>query len=220
MNPIRILLPGRDRTNYIRAVEGVGGIAVEEWPCEIDASYDGLILCGGGDLHPSYYGEQIDGSRSIDDERDTLELALLKAYVDAGKPVMGICRGHQLINVFFGGSLWQDIPEAHLHTRIEGKDQVHGVVAAPDSILERYYGREFSVNSAHHQAIRTLGAGLRATAVWEGTHIEAVEHISLPVFGVQWHPERTCFENRRRDTVDGARLFEHFLSLCSQRREP
>ena len=129
---------------------------------------------------------------------------------------MGICRGHQLINVFFGGSLWQDIPEADLHMRKNDRDAAHSVVAVEDSILCRCYGGEFSVNSSHHQAIRVLGHGLRATAHWEEKYVEAIEHTSLPIFAVQWHPERMCFGQAREDTVDGVKLFEYFLSLCER----
>ena len=217
MKPVRILLSGRENIQYyVEAIESLGGIALVNDPQGADGSYDGLLLCGGRDMDPARYGEEVAGARNIDFERDEREWALLEAYIRAGKPIMGICRGHQLINVFFGGSLWQDIPEAELHARKNDRDGAHPVVAVEDSILYRCYGREFSVNSSHHQAIKVLGRELRETASWKGKYMEAIEHTSLPIFAVQWHPERMCFGQAREDTVDGAKLFEYFLSLCEK----
>jgi len=217
MNKPRILMSGKlNLQSYSDAVNGAGGIAEAVYLPPLDTSYDGLVLCGGNDIDPQYYNEPVAGSVDIDQERDMLEFALLKAYVEAGKPVMGICRGYQLINVFFGGSMHQHIPESPIHTNGTDHYCTHSVTAESDSIVGRLYGSEFPVNSAHHQAIKTLGAGLRATAFWQEQYIEAFEHTSLPVFGVQWHPEKMCFALRREDTVDGAPIFEHFLQLCKK----
>lgn len=219
MKPVRILLSGKENIQYyVDAIERLDGMASVNDPEGADGSYDGLLLCGGRDLDPSRYGEEVAGARNMDLERDASEWALLRAYIQAEKPIMGICRGHQLINVFFGGSLWQDIPEGDLHVRKNDRDAAHPVVAAEDSILYGCYGKEFSVNSSHHQAIKKLGRDLRPTAYWEGKYMEAIEHVSLPIFAVQWHPERMCFGQRRDDTVDGAKLFEHFLALCRERQ--
>ena len=142
---------------YIDAIEKLGAVAEATYLPRINTDFDGLILCGGVDVDPHRYGEEINGSEKIDYDRDAAEFALLKAYVEAGKPVFGICRGHQLINVFFGGSLYQDIPEAVLHKKQEKQDSVHAVRALSDSILQKLYGEHFFVNSAHHQAIKALG---------------------------------------------------------------
>lgn len=220
MEKPRILLSGKARVeNYIKAVEAVGAEAVAEYLPKVDTGYDGLILCGGNDVDPKYYNEEIDGSVGIDAERDENEIALLSAYAKAGKPILGICRGHQLINIFFGGSLYQDIPERGLHGRGEMGDGRHEVKAVADSIVGKLYGTEFSVNSAHHQAVKTLGEGLRASAIWGGKYIEAIEHTSLPIFGVQWHPERMCLDNAREDTVSGLSIFEYFVSVISKKRD-
>jgi putative glutamine amidotransferase len=212
MDKIKILLAHeQDKPlTYIGALTGVGAEPIHEWPQRYSDEYDGLLLCGGADIDPKYYNEDINGSVDIDAERDTLEFALLKSFVDAGKPIMGVCRGHQLINVYFGGSLYQDIEEAELHK--DGK--AHLVTAAPDSVLRSLYGETFSVNSIHHQAVKVLGKGLRATAVWNGKYIEATEHTSLPIITVQWHPERMCFAYRRDDTVDGAPIIQYFVEMC------
>lgn len=211
-----ILLSGQKKLqNYIDAVEDAGGIAVAEYLPEVDASYDGLILCGGGDIDPGYYHEEVDGSVNIDHARDRTELALLQAFVDAGKPVLGICRGLQLINVFFGGTLYQDLDNAREHSSYSDYDLIHPVHAEKGSVEEALYGADFTVNSYHHQAVKDLGKGLRATMKAAGSSvIEGIEHETLPVFAVQWHPERMCFSNRREDTVDGSGIFRHFVKMC------
>lgn len=216
MEKIKILLSvGGNDQNYIDAIECLGAEAVAKHSPEVDMNYDGLILCGGADMHPKYYGEEICGSVGIDLARDKAEVALLQAYATAGKPILGICRGHQLINVFFGGSLYQDIAESELHKRQNDKDNAHAVSAVEGSILAELYGESFCVNSAHHQAIKELGAGLRATAYWNGQYIEAIEHTELPILAVQWHPERMCFKNKREDTVCGADIIKYFVDLCA-----
>ena len=215
MKKTRILLSGKARIeNYIKAVEAVGAEAVAEALPKIDTGYDGLILCGGADMDPRYYGEENCGSVNIDAERDENEMALMRAYVSAGKPILGICRGHQLINVFFGGSLYQDIPERDLHGRGEMGDGRHEVKALSDSVLGSLYGESFFVNSAHHQAIKELGDGIRATAWWADKYVEAIEHMTLPIIGVQWHPERMCLDEKRGDTISGLAMFECFVELC------
>lgn len=218
MKEIRILLSGNKNLQYyVDAITGMGAEATAKYLPKVDTSYDGLILCGGNDIHPSYYKEKIDGAVNIDDARDKLEFALLKAYVDAKKPIMGICRGYQLINIFFGGSLYQDLPEADLHTNKTEFYITHNVEAVENSFLSKAYGKTFSINSSHHQAVKKLGNGLCAIAYWENKYIEAYEHTSLPIFGVQWHPERMCFNEKRSDTVDGAEIFKYFIEICMQK---
>lgn len=217
MKKVKLLLSGKPRIEYyVDAVKNLEAEVVAEYLPSIDTQYDGLILCGGCDVDPKYYNEEINGSTDIDIDRDENEFALLKAYIDAGKPVFGICRGFQLINIYFGGTLYQDIKEANLHRRINEVDSVHSITADEDSIVGRLYGRNVSVNSAHHQALKDLGEGLKATAYWQDKYIEAIEHTKLPIFGVQWHPERTCFSMARNDTCDGSKLFEYFIKLCEE----
>lgn len=218
---VRILLSANlNRDNYRQAVEGCGGIAIVEYLPDIDLSYDGLILCGGNDVDPSYYGQEINGAVEIDRLRDENEFALARGYIDAGKPVMGICRGYQLLNIFFGGTLHQHLSNASEHRKEDGGNAIHGIKAEKGSLVEQLYGEEFVVNSIHHQAVDRLGKGLWATAVSEdGTVIEAFEHKELPVFGVQWHPERMCFANKCEDTVDGTPVFEYFLKLCEKAKK-
>ena len=217
MKKVRLLLSGQNNMqNYVDAVTAAGGEATAKYLPEISTDYDGLILCGGSDMDPKYYHEEINGAVGIDRQRDAVEFALLKAFVDAGKPVLGICKGHQVINVFFGGSLHQDIPEKKLHTSGQGFDLIHPVCAAEGSMLYALYGPSFVVNSSHHQAVKCLGSGLRATALWGGHNIEAFEHCIKPVYGVQFHPERMSLSKQRADTIDGMRIFRWFIRLCQE----
>ena len=148
-----------------------------------------------------------------------MQMSALDAFVKAEKPVFGICRGHQLINVFLGGTLIQDLPQAQTHSRCGASvDKVHVVRSESGSLLHALYGERFSVNSAHHQAIERLGEGLVITQWAPDGVIEAVEHTTLPVFSVQWHPERMCLERARNDTVDGSLVIRYFLKLCAERK--
>jgi putative glutamine amidotransferase len=213
MQPRILLLNGPATSYYRDAVAACGGIPVEAKLPEVSTDFDGLILCGGADLHPELYGQAINGSVNISPERDANDLAFARAFLDAGKPILGIYRGHQVLNVFFGGSLHQHLPTTEAH-RASG-DAVHPVVAEEESFLSRIYGQRFVVNSQHHQAVNRLGEGLRVTLRCEadGT-VEAFEHTTLPVWGVQFHPERMCLSQERQDAVNGLPIFRAFLELC------
>ena len=184
--------------------------------------YDGLILPGGRDINPSRYGETVNGAEDFCDELDEMQLAMLDAFVQKKKPVFGICRGMQLINVYFGGSLIQNIDTVWRHRAEdpEGPDAVHLSEARSGSWLEGFYGREFPHNSAHHQAVKKLGDGLTIDSRCPmDSVVEAIHHENLPVYGVQWHPERMCLENCREDTVEGLPVMFFFAGLCIKNRE-
>ncbi len=216
MKPKILLSAKSNKQYYIEAVNMCGGIADVQYCPVVSTDYDGLILCGGNDIGPKHYGEEFAGAVDIDEKRDKSELALIDAFVRAGKPVMGICRGMQLVNVYFGGSLVQNLENADFHANRTDKYLVHEVSAECGSLAHRLHGDSFSVNSSHHQAVKRLGDGLIATA-YSGDVVEAVEHTGYPVIGVQWHPERMCFSQKRADAVDGAKIFEHFLKLCESK---
>lgn len=190
--------------SYKRAVEAAGGRAVFSSVPDEALACGGLLLTGGGDLEPWRYGQANTASRGLEPERDAAELALLERFTAAGKPVLGICRGLQTINVFFGGTLIQDLPG---HSAVEGRDRLHTVRTVPGALFE-LFGGETVVNSAHHQAAGELGRGLRAVQWAPDGVVEAVEHRGLPVLGVQWHPERMDSGG------PGSRLFSAFLELC------
>ncbi len=218
MNKPRILLSSNKwPEDYVDAITKTGGIAHAHYLPPMDTDYDGLLLCGGSDIDPMYYGEEMNGTKGVDKARDEIEFALLKAFVEAGKPVMGICRGLQLINIFFGGNLHQHLTNAEVHTKTAEGDKVHRVVAVEGSIAEKLYGTEFSMNSNHHQGVNKLGEGLKITMLADGgATVEGIEHTSLPIFAVQGHPERMCFAQRREDTVDGSEFFKHFVRMCQK----
>ena len=136
---------------------------------------------------------------------------MIEAYLRAGKPIMGICRGHQVLNVYFGGSLTQHLPGAEKHVPTKAGDSAHATRALPGSFPAALYGERFPVNSAHHQGIARLAPDLEAVQWAEDGVIEACRHKSLPVYSVQWHPERMCLRHARADTVDGGTLFRWFI---------
>lgn len=207
----RLLLSVKQNSQYyIDAFEGCGAEVEAIYMPKADLSYDGLVLCGGEDVNPIHYGRENTACGPLDPERDLAELAVLDAYVKAGKPVLGVCRGIQLINVYFGGTLHQHIDCVANHRQSLDPYCVHKVTA--EGYIEALYGKEFFVNS-YHQAVEQLGAGLVPVA-WADGLIEAVCHESMPVYAVQWHPEKLCFNMKRPDAVDGAPLLKYFLDRC------
>lgn len=218
--PVKIAIPGRDGDviNYTLALMMLGAQPVVVWDEWSVSDFDGLLLPGGGDIDPSRYNQENQACGDIDPALDEVQFEIAQAFIQAGKPVLGICRGHQLLNVCFGGSLVQDIENAGHHRRIESKDNVHETTSVAGSCLEALYGLQFSVNSAHHQAIDDLGEVLVVIQKSDDGVIEAVVHETLPIIGVQWHPERMCFDYQRKDTVDGSLLIQHFLDICASQR--
>ena len=201
--------------NYCAALRAVGGQPLAAYCPAPDLSCGGLVLCGGGDIESALYGQEDRGSQPPDRERDRAELELFRAFFQAGRPILGICRGMQLINVALGGTLIQDLPRSQRarHTAPEG-DLVHRVSALEGSLLHCLYGPAFQVNSAHHQAVDAPGKGLRVTARSEEGLPEAVDWNERRIMAFQFHPERMSFEKRRADAVDGAAIFHTFLEVC------
>lgn len=182
---------------------------------------DGLILSGGSDIDPRFYDEDpLPQIEWFNTERDQFEMKLLRLALAADKPILGICRGFQLMNVAFGGSLIQDLQtqreQAIQHVqRVPRVKATHSVRLLPDSGLSRLFDRRESVfvNSLHHQAIKTLAAELKAVAFAGDGVIEAAEHRnSERILGVQWHPESM--------TAGGdplmLRLFRQFVRQCDR----
>ena len=230
-----ILLSGSDtnRINYENAITAAGCTFESYYMPKLDttidanflARFDGLILGGGGDVNPKLYGQENTASEGIDDIRDQIELDLIRHFMDAGKPILGICRGFQLMNVALGGTLHQDIgPDSHpIHTPDWDVDKEPGTVppdcahltrAAEFSFLGQLYGSVFTTNSLHHQAVDKLADPLLAVQwAMEDGCVEGTMHTSYPYIGVQWHPERMCLARAREDTVDGFEIFRYFMTM-------
>lgn len=208
MEGVRIQISGvQGRTaRYEAAVRRASGCPMTNNCPQPDLTCGGLLLCGGGDLAPAWYGAADRGSGPPDLDRDRAELALVQAYLAAGRPILGICRGLQVLNVALGGTLIQDLGDTLRPFHQGEQDLWHPICTAPGSLLHGLWGSSVLVNSAHHQAVDCLGEGLRRTAWSEGGVTEAVEHSHLPVAAVQFHPER--LDRTGEDTADGAALFQ------------
>lgn len=180
-----------NRANYAEALHAAGADTVELLPGDrMPTRFDALCLTGGGDIDPARYGALREApTTEVDEGRDAFELDLIERALAAAVPVLGICRGFQLLNVHFGGSLLQHVP-GHAAPPIVD----HMITALVASRLARAVGEAaFKVNSSHHQAVTpaTLAPGLVGTAR-VGNLVEAFEHELHPwLLGVQWHPERT-----------------------------
>jgi gamma-glutamyl-gamma-aminobutyrate hydrolase PuuD len=205
---------------YAQAVEAAGGLPVLLPPCSPELAADaidgvhGLLLAGGADVAPERYGAPRDdqtGPPRID--RDDWELALVRTALARDVPVLAICRGMQVLNVALGGDLIQHLPDevgTDLHCPAVGRHGSHAVDVAAGSRLAAIVGPRADIATYHHQAVRTLGAGLSPTA-WAGDGVvEAVELAGRTwVQGVQWHPE----------AHDGHALFAAFVAACRTDRE-
>lgn len=167
-----------------------------------------LLLPGGGDITPAFFGQADHGSRSVDTGLDILQFELLSRFAAQKKPVLGICKGLQLINVHFGGDITQHIDTAENH-RWVGRDQFHYVFHCDlgrRDFFYQLYGNSAKVNSAHHQAINRMGRGLIPVCRAGDNVVEGLIHSFLPILAVQWHPERL-------PDGGGESLFPYFFSL-------
>lgn len=212
MKKIYIYGDREKRINYVEALEACGAKVVASMNVEDSEGCNALLLPGGDDMDPSLYGAENLSSKGIDRELDLIELALTKDFYASGRPILGICRGMQVINVAFGGTLVQDLPTAAIHRWQESTgDQVHMVTAPRDSFLFKLYGSSFPVNSAHHQGTGNIGDALQIAALAEDGGIEAIQRPENRIYAVQWHPERLTLRHKRADAVDGKALFTFFL---------
>lgn len=172
----------------------------------------GFIIGGGNDIDPGIYGGDVSASRSIDPPRDEYELSILDLAEQRGVPVMGICRGAQLINVHRGGTLVSDLADTRVHTSNKGTLLPRKIVTvtAQSKLAGLLDNDETRVNSLHHQAVKRTGDGLVVCAVDRDQIVQGIETIDDgPLrIGVQWHPE---YMPQRRDQ---RRLFEGFVAAC------
>jgi gamma-glutamyl-gamma-aminobutyrate hydrolase PuuD len=208
---------------YARAVARAGGIPVlipsipenTEILKETVSRIGGLLLPGSRDMDPKFYNEEPHPKlRPMSIERTETELVVLGESCERKIPVLGICGGMQLLNVFFGGSLYQDItsflPDALQHE----KGAVHEILVEDGTLLDRLTGqRSFQVKSFHHQAVKKIGAGLKASAIAPDGIVEGIESQESPyILGIQWHPERE--ESKLTDLI-----FKSFIEECVKKEE-
>lgn len=209
----KILIAGESgkTINYEKILRHLGMEAETSLHVPNVSFYDGLVLPGGGDIDPRLFGQLPGGTRFFDPELDRLQLAILNAFVLDKKPVLGICKGMQLINIHFGGDMVQHLAESEAH-EYRGGDQFHATTAR-EGFLKEIYGESFVVNSAHHQGVDRPGQGIMYVQFASDKVVEALNHVHLPILGVQWHPERLCLKHQREGAVDGALVFSYFAKL-------
>jgi len=192
----------RLRKDYVSAVEKSGGLPLILSPVIEDISQiadmiDGLLLPGGNDLSPEYYGEKIsvpdDLLKIVRKERSDFAFAVLKEVIKKHKPVLGICYGMQLLNVAFGGTLYQDIG-IQIKGTLDHKSGQHTIqIAQPLAFIPQ--PSAYTVNSSHHQAVKALAGGFEAFALSDDGIIEGIYKKGYNfLVGVQWHPERIFYD--------------------------
>jgi putative glutamine amidotransferase len=228
---IGITTYGRDEDNrfrlpcvYVDAVRRAGGVAVlippgQDPAEEIFSVVDGVILAGGGDIDPALYGgRKHETIYSVDVERDKSELELARQLASSSVPTLGICRGHQVINVALGGTLYEHLPEVVgdrvVHRLPPREPTQHPIAVVEESRMASLLGENsFAAASWHHQAIHKLAEGLSAVARAPDGTIEGCEMQSHPwFFSVQWHPELTAHASPTQQ-----RLFDGLVEACRQR---
>lgn len=172
---------------------------------------DGLLLTGGLDIDASYFNEENLPVNQLElPEVDKMDIELIQLFHHQKKPIIGICRGHQLINIAFGGTLYQDIPSQY-HTDIQhcqksNQQYSHQILITPDSSMASFFPERITVNSFHHQAIKKLANGFRIMAYSEDGLIEAIENDHI--MSVQWHPEKINDENQEKIIQLFLKLFQ------------
>lgn len=207
---------GQNRS-YVKAVEDAGGIPLLIPPqSSIDELFevlDGIVFTGGGDVEPTVYDDENRGSVGIDAERDATEIALAREAASRGTPILGICRGQQVINVALDGGLLQDVGD---HRQPDSRDAVtHAVEVLPGSRLAEVLGAQVQVNTFHHQVVdpERVGRGLKVTAFSSDGNrfIEGLESEDGAIVTVQWHPEDLT------DREEARRLFRHLVAAAAAR---
>ncbi|MEU3657671.1 gamma-glutamyl-gamma-aminobutyrate hydrolase family protein [Streptomyces sp. NPDC032161] len=203
-------------TAYADRVRQAGAVPVllpvggsDEEAGQLATSLHGLLIAGGADVHPDRYGQPPHAAAGpFDPERDAWEIALLRAVLDAGLPVLGICRGMQLMNAVLGGTLTQHLPDkvgSDVHNPTVSEFALHRVRTAPDSLLHQVVGAGGDVPTYHHQAVDVLAPDLSATAWAEDGTVEAFEDSAGRILGVQWHPE----------VGNSDEIFRYFVGRCA-----
>ncbi|MBE9388306.1 gamma-glutamyl-gamma-aminobutyrate hydrolase family protein [Vagococcus salmoninarum] len=207
---------------FVTAIEAVGGVPVilpmtnPELAKTYIASIDKLVLAGGHDVDPQFYGEDPHPKlQGTNPKRDLFEISLIKEALAQKKPIFGICRGMQLLNVTLGGTLYQDLSlytdwaVRHLQDPTLPIFPTHKISIEPASHLEKILGSDYFVNSYHHQAVKRVASSLKITALSSDQLVEGLEWIddSQKVLAIQWHPEM-AYEHHLSEKA----LFDYFVN--------
>ena len=201
-------------TTYLNALKPLGAeVFILPDICkdytEIANFFDGLIVTGGTDVNPLLYHQENRNSLGINEIEDHNDILLIRAFHQSKKPILGICRGLQIINVAFGGSLIQDIPsEYRADINHVNKEEGHSIIFTASSKLKEIMSGYTHVNSYHHQAIENLADGFIVSAKAPDGIIEAIENESI--LAVQWHPERMIAQKQHQA------IFTYFIDRCSK----
>ena len=181
---------------------------------------DGLLLTGGHDVNPaSYNADPHSKLEAVYPQRDTFDLALIEAAIEKGIPILGVCRGMQILNVYFGGTLYQDLESEYGENLIQHIQKgvftfpIHKIEIQKDSHLSTILGEEAMVNSLHHQAVKIVGDGLTVVAKSSDGIIEALESSNpeMDILTLQWHPE-----TMRKQDPDSQRFFEDLVERSTK----
>ncbi len=200
----KIFIYGETAENYEKALSSAGGFAVVSKNAELLRECDGLLLPGGGDISPCLYGSAEKRCFDVDLKRDCAEQYLIAIALSKKLPILGVCRGLQAINVYFGGTLCQKIDEAELHYSPLG-DVFHTIALTEKGFLHEIYAEnEILVNSAHRQCAKARGYGLSVCARAKDGTVEALQNLQKKIIAVQFHPERMA---------GGEKIYEFFLNL-------
>ena len=218
--------------------EAAGSHTVTGMDAALVSECNAVVIPGGlPDVDPSYWRENNTGCKVIDTELDRKQMAVIETAVAQKKPIFGICRGMQLVSVWFGATMIQDIKSGESHRYDPKAVKAHKVLSVPGSFAQQLYGSSVTVNSAHHQALRTIPIELRAAQLWcadegrasgllssaslgqlrefdSGCIAETVYHESYPFIGTQWHPELCGVWPGSK--ADAMVLADYFLRLIKE----
>lgn len=207
--------------DYIKAFWLLGAEAFLSLETEDLRAADGLVLPGSSqDMNPRLWGEDDQCSHDINDDLDSAQLALMDFALELGKPVLGICRGMQFINVYFGGTLIQDLPCGNAHKKTE-PEQYHQVMHMPGTVMETIFGSDSMVNTRHHQGVGRIGENLQVLSVWSDGEDAVAEAVGVgktkpEVLGVQWHPEKMYLYGGKEYMEDGEKLLRYWLGRIDE----
>lgn len=219
----------KTNATYIKRIKESGGLPfiipsnIDLEDCkQIIQQIDGLLIPGGGDIVPELFGEEthplVVSARRAD---DLFEIKLVELAKEYSKPIIGICRGAQIINVAFGGTLYQDIPSqykneiCHRQSEYNRDEPIHKVYLEENSYIMKILGKStIGVNSFHHQSVKDIGEGLNVAGRAADGVIEAIESENGMIIGLQWHPERLT--TKYEEFKD---LFVYFIKKCNESKQ-